>query len=650
MYIQHNMMAASAGRSLKGNERTKLKSMEKLNTGYRVNRAADDAAGLAVSEEMRAQIRGLNQADRNVEDGISFVQTAEGALSEIQDMMHRIHELAVQAANDTNTPADRECLDAEIQMFKEEIDYMFRETEFNTIKIWDTNTKHKVLIGTEKKQAVNMQVTSTQTFRVTEKNKGAIAYSSTGYKIEVQGTDKKDAENYGFKVKWEGWNQKTYSTELISWDQLGDRAFGANLSDYVDTDAYPELEGIDFRIAWTFQEAATVDDIAAAIDGVRFQSSVSSSESTVTGQSHSGVSFSISTNYLAELASDRNVDAYDTSWMEPAMKGTTNVIEQPSYTDPQENTGWKIHFTMPNIGLVTAASGYIDYYSTDSDDDAEGLWWKWVYPTNGSRYKSSIWHTPDTGQGSLLGVTDCITDSANEGDSLTADTKNGGRIDIDFNITVDSGSFDYEGRQGTSIGTIYMYVYVDKNDTEETVMNKIKSALNTNTVFDVYEGYESDGRPYSTTAYAYSAAAKTHIIDTPVYKTNHDRVIQAGANAGQLIHICYDSLRLINLGIADSNVLTRQAATQTIAEVQAASEIISEQRSLFGSYQNRMEHAQAANANTAENLQYAESRIRDADMADEMVKNAKASILEQAAQAMLANANRQNEGIQILLQ
>lgn len=648
MYIQHNMMAASASRSLKENEKTKLKSMEKLNTGYRVNRAADDAAGLAISEKMRAQIRGLNQACRNVQDGISFVQTAEGALWEIQDMMHHIHELAVQAANDTNTPEDRECLDAEIQMFKEEIDYMFRETEFNTIKIWDANTRHKVQIGTEKKQALKMQITSSQSFRVTETNKGAIAYN--GYKIEVQGTSKKDAENYGFKVTWEGWNKKQYSTELISWDNLGERAFGANLSDYVDTDTYPELKGIDFKISWTSHETATIGDIAASIDGVRFSSGVSSSESTLVNQSYSGVSFSISTNYLAELASDRNADAYDTSWIEPAMKGTTNVITQPSYTNPQEDKGWEIHFTMPNIGLVTATSASISYSSPDRDDDAENLWWKWIYPKNSPKYKSGLTHYPDAGQGSLLGITDCITDSAKNGDSLTANAKNGGTISVSFNITPDSGSFDYEGRQGTSIGTMYMYVTVNNNDTEESIMNKIKSALNTNTVFDVYEGYENNGSPYTTTSYAYSATANTHIIDAPVYRTNHDRVIQAGANSGQLIHICYDSFRLINLGIADSNVLTRQAATQTIAEVQAASEIISEQRSLFGSYQNRMEHADAVNANTAENLQFAESRIRDTDMAEEMVRNAKASILEQAMQAMLANANRQIEGVLTLLQ
>lgn len=649
MYIQHNMAAAVTNRALKRNEGTKLKSLEQLNTGYRVNRAADDAAGLAISEKMRAQIRGLNQAERNIQDGIGFVQTAEGALSEIQAMMHRIHELAVQAANDTNTPEDRECLDDEIQMYKEEIDYMFRETEFNTIKIWDTDTKHKVLIGTERKQAVRMQSFSTKTFRVTEANKGAIAYN--GYTVEVKGTDESDPANYGFIVKWEGWNKNPYSTELISWEEAAaGRAFGMNLSDHLDLNTYPELKGIDFRIAWTAEDAATVDDIAACIDGIRFSSNENSSESTLLNQTSPGVSFSVSTNYLAELASDRNVEAYDTAWIEPAMSGTTNVITQPSYTNPQENTGWKIHFRMPNIGLVTASSDYVIYYGNDRDKDTEGLWWRWVYPTNSTKYQTSIPRYPDRGDGNLLGVTDAITDFSNHGDSLIKNAKNGGTINVHFQIKPDSGTFKYEGRESNSIGSISMSIRVNPDDTEESIMNKVKAALNKNTVFDVYEGNEKTGTPSYTTAYISSASAKTHMIDTPVYKTNHDRVIQAGANAGQLIHLCYDSFRLMNLGIYDSNVLTRKEATQTIAEIQAASEIISEQRSLFGSYQNRMEHAKEVDAVTAENLQMSESRIRDTDMAEETVNLAKASILEQSMQAMLANANRQTEGIMTLLQ
>lgn len=660
MIIQHNMAASGTNRMLNENEKTKLKSLEKLSSGYKINRAADNAAGLAISEKMRSQIHGLNRAERNVQEGINFVQTADGALSEIQGMMHRIHELAVQAANDTNTDEDRAFIDEEIQMYKDEINYMFEETEFNTIKIWDTNTNNRVLIGTERKQAVKLTNFGTRTFTVTKTNKGTIAYggsdsgnsSHTGYIIEVQGTDETDAANYGFKIKWEGWNKNQYSTDLISWDNVGRDGFRCNLSDYVDTAAHPELAGIDFPIGWTAEETATIDDIAASIDGVGFNSLVTSSESVSVNQSVSGISFYINTYYLAELASERDMENYDTAWIEPAQSGTPNVIDMPSYSDVTEDKGWKIHFNMPNIGLVTANSKDIDYICHDSDTIYENLWWKWETYSDSTKHKVYIWHTPDRGQGTLLGVTDCITDSGNNGDSLTRNSRTGGTIKVIFELTSDGGLYSYEGRTSNNnkVGFIQMNITVKKDDTEETIMNKIKSVLNEHTIFDAYEGNQNQGTPYHATASAYHATERTHIIDVPVYETMHDRAIQAGANTDQAIHIVYKSLRLMNLGIHDSNVLTREAASQTISDVQAALNIVSEQRSLFGAYQNRLEHAELEDANTSENTQMAESRLRDTDMADEMVINAKATILEQSSQAMLVQANRQKEGVLSLLQ
>ena len=660
MIIQHNMAASGTNRMLNENEKTKLKSLEKLSSGYKINRAADNAAGLAISEKMRSQIHGLNRAERNVQEGINFVQTADGALSEIQGMMHRIHELAVQAANDTNTDEDRAFIDEEIQMYKDEINYMFEETEFNTIKIWDTNTNNRVLIGTERKQAVKLTNFGTRTFTVTKTNKGTIAYggsdsgnsSHTGYIIEVQGTDETDAANYGFKIKWEGWNKNQYSTDLISWDNVGRDGFRCNLSDYVDTAAHPELAGIDFPIGWTAEETATIDDIAASIDGVGFNSLVTSSESVSVNQSVSGISFYINTYYLAELASERDMENYDTAWIEPAQSGTPNVIDMPSYSDVTEDKGWKIHFNMPNIGLVTANSKDIDYICHESDTIYENLWWKWETYSDSTKHKVYSWHTPDRGQGTLLGVTDCITDSGNNGDSLTRNSRTGGTIKVIFELTSDGGLYSYEGRTSNNnkVGFIQMNITVKKDDTEETIMNKIKSVLNEHTIFDAYEGNQNQGTPYHATASAYHATERTHIIDVPVYETMHDRAIQAGANTDQAIHIVYKSLRLMNLGIHDSNVLTREAASQTISDVQAALNIVSEQRSLFGAYQNRLEHAELEDANTSENTQMAESRLRDTDMADEMVINAKATILEQSSQAMLVQANRQKEGVLSLLQ
>lgn len=136
MVIQHNLASMFTQRELKTITGQKSKSTEKLSSGYKINRSADDSAGLAISEKMRWQIRGLDKASKNIQDGISFVQTGEGALNEVHSMLQRIRELSVQAANDTNTKQDRENLDAEVQQIKEEIEHVFDDTEFNTKKIF----------------------------------------------------------------------------------------------------------------------------------------------------------------------------------------------------------------------------------------------------------------------------------------------------------------------------------------------------------------------------------------------------------------------------------------------------------------------------------------------------------------------------------
>ena len=135
MIINHNMQAINANRQLNINTTKQSKSTEKLSSGLRINRAGDDAAGLAISEKMRSQVRGLDQATRNAQDGISLIQTAEGALDETHSILQRMRELAVQSANDTNTTDDREELQKEINELTSEINRIGNTTEFNTKKL-----------------------------------------------------------------------------------------------------------------------------------------------------------------------------------------------------------------------------------------------------------------------------------------------------------------------------------------------------------------------------------------------------------------------------------------------------------------------------------------------------------------------------------
>ena len=144
MVVQHNLKALNSNRMLGLTNKTLAKSTEKLSSGYRINRAADDAAGLAISEKMRAQIRGLNQASTNAADGISLIQTAEGALNESQDILQRMRELSVQAANETNTEEDRENIQLEINQLTSELNRIGNTTEFNTKKLLMGNAKEAV--------------------------------------------------------------------------------------------------------------------------------------------------------------------------------------------------------------------------------------------------------------------------------------------------------------------------------------------------------------------------------------------------------------------------------------------------------------------------------------------------------------------------
>jgi flagellin len=135
MIVQHNMTALNANRQLGVSNSNLAKSTEKLSSGYRINRAGDDAAGLSISEKMRGQIRGLNQASDNAQNGVSLIQTAEGAMNEVHSILQRMRELAVQGANDTNVTQDRSAINKEMTSLREEIGRIGSSTEFNTMKL-----------------------------------------------------------------------------------------------------------------------------------------------------------------------------------------------------------------------------------------------------------------------------------------------------------------------------------------------------------------------------------------------------------------------------------------------------------------------------------------------------------------------------------
>ena len=181
MVVQHNLQAMNANRQLGITTGQQAKSTEKLSSGYRINRAADDAAGLSISEKMRSQIRGLNKASSNAQDGVSLIQTAEGALNETHSILQRMNELATQAANDTNTTTDRNAIQSEMNQLASEINRIQSTTQFNTQNLLDgTFTNKQLQVGSLSGQKIQISITSMSC--------GKLFATSAGSAVSIQKT------------------------------------------------------------------------------------------------------------------------------------------------------------------------------------------------------------------------------------------------------------------------------------------------------------------------------------------------------------------------------------------------------------------------------------------------------------------------------
>ena len=189
MVVQHNLQAMNANRMLGMTTNSLSKSTEKLSSGYRINRAADDAAGLTISEKMRSQVRGLNKASDNAQDGVSLIQVAEGALNETHSILQRMNELATQAANDTNTTADRGAIQSEIDQLTSEINRISSTTQFNTQNLIDGQFTGKSLqVGSLSGQAITISIAAMSAGAIGVSGLQVTSFTSAGHAMSaIQG-------------------------------------------------------------------------------------------------------------------------------------------------------------------------------------------------------------------------------------------------------------------------------------------------------------------------------------------------------------------------------------------------------------------------------------------------------------------------------
>ena len=666
--VQTNLLAQNANRNLKVNTGKNAKITEKLSSGYKINRAADDAAGLAISEKMRRQIRGLHQSVDNIKDGIGYVQTAEGALSEVHDMLQRINELAVKSANGTNTEEDRSYIDREVQALKKEIDRIFDETAFNERKIWEP--RESKVLDYQQQKAVTIRTPSR--LDVTNDNCGVI--SSNGYTI------KPSDDGTGVCVSWTGYNGTQYTSDTVSWEDFENNNYSFDLSTKFktkDTDLFGKdgLPVFTIPISLNVHDYAMLDDVKEAIGTgktidasayVSLDAQFENADGTKfpTPGVRAYVDLYYTTAYKSHVAGGYDFEVPNEAFMEvdaSASGGKTNLTSYPKEDTLDAARGsngtWEFSFELVGFGKVTAASPSYSYYSDDGynsryrDEDGKDLWWHTVTYSDGTKY--TTWNSyPKSGgdnKGTLGNVMDALTGDRNDPTPGLLNKNNDGVSKHGGQITL---SYSLKDSSGTPIGSLSIDIDVYDGETEDDVLQKIRYALNENTLLDVYNDNTYHGWPKDDDIYSFNISyynQPDYKIEVPIYGGTCGFFVQAGAEAGQHINIEYESLSLTAIGLYDTNVLTAEDSDVAINDIKYAMEVVSKQRSDFGAYQNRLEHAVNINQNVEENTQAAETAIRDTDIAEMIMEYSVNNILLQAGTSMLTQANQSKQNVLELL-
>ena len=529
MIINHNLGAINAQRNMGINSGAASKSMEKLSSGLRINRAGDDAAGLSISEKMRAQIRGLDKASTNAEDGISMIQTAEGALNETHSILQRMRELSVQAGNGTNADSDVAAIQEEMNQLTSEINRIGNTTEFNTQK----------LLNGEKKSEGNSETKVAMT-TVTKADAGKTTGGTKGVYSFTIGTNAADADTIEI-----GGKTFKFTTAGTGTDEIK-----------VGTDANETATNLAAAI-----NADTTNKFTAVSDGAGkitlTQKTASEAEKLTAVPSKTGT---IALSGFAE----------DAAAVNPVTTGKQAGVYELKFDDKSQ--GYK-------VGNNT--------FTFDKDADGTGTTFK-----DAATLASVINRAYGSTDGTTAGITNGYTAVADANGKITL----------------------------TQVGTEIGNDAVSVKTTVESSAVKLQIGANENQSMSISI---KDMR-----------AEALGLVGTGTGFTEASSVTDGTNSAG--IENALD-------------VSTHENAGNATTKINDAIKLVSEQRSSLGAYQNRLEHTINNLDTSSENLTAAESRIRDTDMASEMSEYSKNNILQQAAQAMLAQAKSAPEQVLQLL-
>ena len=565
MVVQHNMSAMNANRMLGVTTGQQAKSSEKLSSGYRINRAADDAAGLSISEKMRSQIRGLNKASDNAQDGISLIQTAEGALNESHSILQRMRELSVQAANGTETDDDREAVQNEIAQLQEELTRISETTEFNTMKLLD---------GSKDTSVKKFECKSAQ----------AGAFSS------IDGAaGKYVAEALG-------------DITSIADGKDGDDSFSYKLS-YTDAEGNAKEIQIDFQL-----EADAADQALATPTGKGYLVASDGTKYAVGTGFKTGEKTTKAELDAAVLAELKKTDLSDT--FKITSDGAGAITFEAKTSGTQEPVITHAAYGVTKNGVVGADTATAITQTAAKDD--------LVY-MNAANQKAYTGATTENIEEHIFEV---------DGKKFLFATKAGidkmdkkAYADVTIVETADATPANAEAKKMANLIS------------QKTGLK----AFATDTAANAQNGTEADGAIIALKAKATKSEGIT---------------LQIGANEGQTMSFNIEDMSAKALGVDGEKVdlSTQDGAKKATTTIDEAIKKVSQARGRMGAIQNRLEHTIANLDTAAENTQTAESRIRDTDMAAEMVEFSKNNILAQAGQSMLAQANQSTQGVLSLLQ
>lgn len=545
MVVQHNLNAINANNKMNINVSGTKKATEKLSSGYQINRAGDNAAGLAISEKMRSQIRGLSQATKNANDGISLIQTAEGGLNETHSILQRMRELSVQSANGTyQDDTDREAIQLEVDALKSEIDRIASSTEYNGMKLLD----------------------------------GSLGGS-------------KGTNEYGAKYG----AVSTADTDLI----------GATITS--------NIAGVKIATAYAASGKGGENAIWSA-DGKKLTMNL------VSGETYTQKDID---NLIANATQSKG-DGQTTAPAEVSVKLANGVMTASKEGETDATTA----------GLRATGSNDADVLKLvgDTKNGAHGSSDKITFTAN------SYGKAYDTGMASKI--------------TISTDVAVGKE-----NVSVETPATAATAGNTAKAAEIKLHLSTGKTYTEKDIENILKEAGYDYSV-KLEDTKNTDGDADGKIYFNVNGNAEVAITDgagvgkDSVPNNGKGLTFQIGANGveDQRVTLNVNDMSSSAIGVANADVSTQDAANAAIDMIDSAVKTVSMQRAGLGALQNRLEYTVNNLTTTNENLTAAESQIRDTDMATEMINYTKNNILQQASQAMLAQANQQPQAILQLLQ